>query len=175
MRLRQSKTSCAKSHTARISTLMTDSAIRTLVNRFVTDLESLVRQAAFDSIAASLGVSAGKSAKAAAPAMTAAPAKRKPGRPPASAAAPAAKAAAKPAKAAKAKSGGRGRRSAKDIDAMAKQIHAFVKSNPGKRAEHIKSALKIPANHWSLPIAKLLSTKQLTTKGEKRATEYFAK
>jgi hypothetical protein len=156
---------------------MTDSAIRTLVNRFVTDLESLVRQAAFDSIAASLGVSAGKSAKAAAPAATAAPAKRKPGRPPASAsaAAPAAKAAAKPAKAAKAKSGGRGRRSAKDIDAMAKQIHAFVKSNPGKRAEHIKSALKIPANHWSLPIAKLLSTKQLTTKGEKRATEYFAK
>jgi len=150
---------------------MTDSAIHSLVNRFVTDLESLVRQAALDSIAASLGVAR----KAAAPAKISAPAKRKPGRPAkAATAAPVAKA-AKPAKASKAKSGGRGRRTAKDIDALAKQIHAFVKSNPGKRAEHIKAALKIPANHWSLPIGKLLSTKQLTAKGEKRATEYYAK
>ena len=38
-----------------------------------------------------------------------------------------------------------------------------------------QAALSIPANHWALPIAKLLGDKELTVKGQKRATEYFAK
>jgi hypothetical protein len=146
---------------------MTDKAIRSLVDEFVTQLESLIRKAALDSIAASLGASLGTTTS-------------RPGRPAKRSAKGAAKKsspkAGAPKKRAAAKSsGGGGRRTSEQIDGLAKKILGYVKSNPGKRAEQIKAALSIPANHWALPIAKLLTENQLSVKGHKRATEYFAK
>ena len=142
---------------------MTDKAIRSLVDEFVTQLESLIRKAALDSIAASLGASLGTTTS-------------KPGRPAKSAAKKSAPKASGSKKRAAAKSSGAGgRRTSEQIDGLAKKILGYVKANPGKRAEQIKAALSIPANHWALPIAKLLTENQLTVKGHKRATEYFAK
>ena len=72
-------------------------------------------------------------------------------------------------------SGGRKRRTAKEIDSLAATILEFVEKNPGRRAENIKDALRIPATDWPLPVKKLLEEGRLNTKGEKRATEYYAK
>ncbi|HTJ81793.1 MAG TPA: hypothetical protein VL400_08705 [Polyangiaceae bacterium] len=130
--------------------------IRDCVDSFVRELEGLVRQAAIDSVAQALG---GSSA-----ARSSAPAARSPGRP-----------AGRPAAAPKAASGGRKRRTAKEIDSLAQTILEFIEKNPGRRAENIKAALRIPASDWPLPVKKLLDEGRLSTKGEKRATEYFVK
>ncbi len=161
---------------------MTDKAVRTLVDEFVTRLETLIRRAALDSIAASLGASLGsltQPSKPGRPAKRAAPAGTKKSAPKKSAAKKGAPKASSPKKktatTARKAAGSGGRRSTEQIDGLAKQILGYVKANPGKRAEQIKAALSIPANHWALPIAKLLGDKELTVKGQKRATEYFAK
>ncbi|MFO0550349.1 MAG: hypothetical protein U0271_18285 [Polyangiaceae bacterium] len=162
---------------------MSTTPLQALVNQFVADIEGLVRQSVTQDIAKALGLGAGSAAAAAKagpkPKVKAAPAK------------PAAKAAAKPAKANSAKGktaakkaspaakakpeGTRRRRTPKEIETLATKIYDYVSKNPGKRAEDIKSALKIPTNEWELPVEKLISTGKLTTVGEKRATTYSTK
>jgi len=156
--------------------LQTD--IQSLVAKFASDLEALVRSAAVEAVQSVLGGSSsgGASApRAAAPKALAAKAKGKPGRrPKAHAAAPKAPAAAKAAPKAKGK-GKRIRRTAEQIAATANQIHAHVRSNPSSNAEGIKKALGIPDNQWGNPLGLLISSKRLVSKGEKRATTYTAR
>ncbi|MFO0550434.1 MAG: hypothetical protein U0271_18710 [Polyangiaceae bacterium] len=150
-----------------------DQAIKRRVDAFVSELRQHVRNQTLSSISQTLGLQAGAAAAAAAKLAKAASKKApkaKPGRA-AAKSAPVGKAASPKA----AKPGTRRRRSAEEIDALAGQIHQYVKSNPGKRAEDIKAALRIAPNDWALPVERLVSTGKLSTKGEKRATRYHAK
>lgn len=74
-----------------------------------------------------------------------------------------------------AKSGGRVRRSAEDLEAQAARILAFIKKNPSSRAEQIGAAVGLSTGEMARPIAGLLSSKQLSKKGVKRATAYSAR
>jgi len=82
---------------------------------------------------------------------------------------PAAKVAVKAGKPAK-----RIRRTPSDITDDRNTVLAHIKANPGQRAEVIKAALKMTKKDWLLPITQLVKSGSVTTKGQKRATEYFA-
>jgi hypothetical protein len=86
-------------------------------------------------------------------------------------------AAAMPAAAPKAASGrGKGaKRDPQAIEALTNQLGAYIKKNPGQRIEQIGKELDIPTKELALPVKKLLGAKRITTKGQKRATTYFAR
>ncbi len=144
------------------------SQLQPLVEKFVADLEQAFRQSALQAVQASLsGLSGAGAARAAA-----APVKRGPGRPPkaktAAAPAPA------PAKKAAKKGGRIGRRSPAEIEATTQKILTYIKGHPNARAEDIKKAVGIGKAEWLLPISRLLESKQVVSKGERRATVYNA-
>jgi hypothetical protein len=91
--------------------------------------------------------------------------------------APAAKRGRKPTAvaAASSKDGGRVRRSSEDLEKQSSLILAYIKKNPGQRAEQIGAALSLASREMMLPIAKLLEEKKLSKKGVKRATAYSAR
>ena len=77
---------------------------------------------------------------------------------------------AKPAKA-----GRLARRSAEDIAAALGQVIALVKKNKdGLRAEAIRVALGLEAKEMPRVLKEGIATRKLRTKGQKRATTYFA-
>jgi len=128
--------------------------IRLRVEAFVSELESLIREAALQSISEALG---GKSVTHRRPSPAPRPHRSE----------------AEPRH-----SGGkkaRIRRSLSQLAAVADRVHAYVSENPGKRGEEIKSALKIGTKEWARPVQMLIESGRVTTKGEKRATSYFAK
>ncbi|WP_394846315.1 hypothetical protein LZC95_02475 [Pendulispora brunnea] len=86
-------------------------------------------------------------------------------------------AAAPASKAPKAKRGGRlHRRSEEEIGAVGDKIVSLLKSHPeGLRAEQIRAELGLEAKELPRPLKDLLGAKKLKTKGQKRATTYFAK
>lgn len=131
----------------------TNDEIRDRVETFVKDLERLIRKQALESVASALGASTGGGGGG----RSKAPAR----------------AAARPA--VESFGGSRKRRTAKEIDSLAASILEYVEKNPGQRSEKIKAALRIPAPDWNLPVKKLIEENKISTKGEKRATEYFAK
>jgi predicted transcriptional regulator len=49
-----------------------------------------------------------------------------------------------------------------------------VGSNPGLRIEQINRALGTRTAELRLPLRKLIAAKQIKTKGQRRATRYFA-
>lgn len=140
------------------------SQLESLVDNFVRDLETLVRKSALEAISDALGGAVGGGTLGL---SASAPQKAKRGRPARAAAA----AAPKQPKA----SGKRIRRSLDQIGAVADRIHSYVAQHPGKRAEEIKSALKISSKDWPRPVQMLLSNGRLSVKGAKRATTYTAK
>jgi hypothetical protein len=94
-------------------------------------------------------------------------AKRGPGRPVSSVG---------PARPARSSSGRLPRRSEKDIAAVADTIVALVKQHKeGLRAEQIRAKLGIAKKEWARPLGLALASKQLTKKGQKRATTYLVK
>jgi hypothetical protein len=95
--------------------------------------------------------------------------KRAPGRPPrAPAAAPA-------ARAGRARSGRLPRRSSDDIAKSLAQIVALLKSKKdGLRSEQIRSALKMRPNEMPRILKDGIAKKALKSRGQKRATTYFA-
>jgi|SRR5882672_3525555 len=76
-----------------------------------------------------------------------------------------------------ARSNGRlARRSAGEIEAALDKIVALLKKHKeGLRAEEIRSNLDMLAKEMPRILKEGLSTKKLTSKGQKRATTYFAK
>ncbi len=68
------------------------------------------------------------------------------------------------------------RRSAEEIAALLNKIVLLVKTHKtGMRAEEIRSKLGMQAKEMPRILKEGVSTKKLTTKGQKRATTYFAK
>lgn len=68
---------------------------------------------------------------------------------------------------------GGGKRTSDEIDAQCEQIANYVTKNPGQGVEGIASGLGTSSKDLTLPIKKLLASKELTRKGHKRATKYF--
>ena len=50
---------------------------------------------------------------------------------------------------------------------------AFIKTNKGQRIEEISKSLGVSTKELALPAKKLISTKKIKTKGQRRATRYF--
>jgi len=143
--------------------------LQPLVEKFVADLEQAFRQSAMQAVQASLsGIGLGGARGSAGTRGAPVAAKRGPGRPP--------KAKGIGGAPKKAKSAGRiGRRSPAEIEATTHKVLAYIKAHPNARAEDIKKAVGIGKAEWLLPIQRLLETKQVTSKGERRATTYTAK
>lgn len=129
----------------------TDVELRSLVESFVEQLKTLLRRSALETVQSALGEEA--------------PARR--GRKPGSvraAAAPAPRLRKKGAK-----------RTPEELEALVSSLVGYVRKNPGQRIEQIGAGLGIGTKELALPAKKLIADKQLRTKGQKRATTYFAK
>jgi hypothetical protein len=68
-----------------------------------------------------------------------------------------------------------GKRSTEELTDLTKSLLGYVKRNPGSRIEQIGKALSLSTKDLALPAKKLIAEKKLATKGQKRATTYFAK
>jgi hypothetical protein len=136
----------------------TDTAIRTRIDSFLTELGALVRQSALEAVQEVLGEGAPRRRG---PGRPSGSSKRGPGRP---------RKVGRPAG-----SGKRAKRSSEDVEAMAARVLAQVRSKQGQRLEEIGRAMKLPTKGLKLPIAKLLAAKKLKTKGQKRGTKYFVR
>ena len=137
--------------------------MQALVDRFVLDLEGLIRRQALSSVHAALGLVRGAPAvrpgKVAKVARTAKAVK-------------AVKATISAApKAAPAPPGSRGRRTPQDLAAEADRLIVAIKAKPGSTVEQLKLATKISSPE--IPVKNLLASKRITKTGEKRATRYF--
>jgi hypothetical protein len=129
----------------------TDSAIRSRIDSFLTELGALVKQSALEAVRAALGDGA--------------PRRRGPGRP--------SKAGRRRA-GRSARGGKRIRRSAEDLAKVGARVLAQVRSKAGQRLEEIGRALETDTAILKKPVADLLAAKKLKTKGQKRGTTYFA-
>ncbi|MEO7034785.1 MAG: DNA-binding protein [Polyangiaceae bacterium] len=125
--------------------------IRAALDSFVDDLSNLIQQAALESVEQAL---AGASAI--------------PGR-------RGARAAAAPSFASLASRKKGAKRTPEELEQLIKKLHAYIAKNPGQRIEQIAASLDITTKELNLPAKKLISEKKLSTKGQKRATVYFAK
>jgi len=128
--------------------------IRAALEAFVDDISNLIQQAALESVEEAL---AGASAI---------PGRRGRG---ASRAVPVSFAAVGRARSKGAK------RTAEELEQLIKKLHGYIAKNPGQRIEQIAQGLAISTKELNLPAKKLIGDKKLTTKGQKRATTYFAK
>lgn len=66
------------------------------------------------------------------------------------------------------------KRDAEQLEKLQERVVEYVTANPGMRIEQINKELGTSTRDLQLPIRKLLSEGALKTKGEKRATAYFA-
>lgn len=132
-----------------------DQEIRTRIDSFLLELSGLVKQAALESVHEALGQDA--------------PPRRGPGRPGKVAMRPG----SRPRKLAT--RGLRGKRTSEQVDETAARLLAHVRSKPGQRLEEIGAELKTATKILKLPIAKLMASKKLKTKGQKRGTKYFVR
>jgi len=127
--------------------------IRAALDAFVNDLSSLIQEAALESVEDALaGASAipgrrGRGARAAAPSFVSLSQNRKKG----------------------------AKRTPEELEQLIKKLHGYIAKNPGQRIEQIAQGLDISTKELNLPAKKLISEKKLSTKGQKRATTYFAK
>ena len=127
-----------------------DAAVREAVESFVEQLRGLIQQAALESVQAALNggaVSARRGAKSGRAAAVISGKGRQKG----------------------------AKRTPEELEALVKKLHTHVAKNPGQRIEHIGKALGVATKELNLPVKKLVSEKRLSTKGQKRATTYFAK
>jgi hypothetical protein len=132
-----------------------DDRIRARVEQFAAELAELIRESAMETVSAAL--------------TGARPSAGRGGRRAAAAAAPAR---------------GRGRAASREkgakrppdeIERLTGRLFDYVKGNPGQRIEQIADGMGTSTKELNLPAKKLIAGKQLRTKGQKRATQYFAK
>ncbi len=62
-----------------------------------------------------------------------------------------------------------------EIERLTGKLLDYVKGNPGLRIEQIADGMGTSTKELNLPAKKLIAGKQLKTKGQKRATQYFAR
>jgi len=133
--------------------------IRAALDAFVTDLSNLIQEAALESVEQALadastipgrGGRGARGARAAVPAfasLSSLSSNRKKG----------------------------AKRTPEELEQLIKKLHGYIAKNPGQRIEQIAQGLDISTKELNLPAKKLISEKKLSTKGQKRATTYFAK
>jgi hypothetical protein len=138
-----------------------DQQIRDRIETFVQELGSLVRQSAVQAVASALGDGA--------------PIRRGPGRPRANGLGGllggGRRGPGRPA-------GGRRKgekRAPEQLAALVDKLFSSIKSKPGQRIEEIAGTLGTTTKELTLPARKLISEKRVSTKGQKRATRYFAR
>jgi hypothetical protein len=130
--------------------------IRNRIENFVEELAELVKRSALESVQQAFG---------GAPQPRAA-LRRAAGRTVATTARKAA-AVSKPAK--------RGKRTGAQVEATASALLKYIEKHPGARMEQISAGMKMASKDLNLPLRKLKDERRLKTKGQKRATEYYAK
>ena len=130
-----------------------DSKIRGLVDSFAGDLASLIRESAMDTVRDALGgvVPSGRRSVGR-------------GRPAAAASAVGARRSSLPKGA---------KRPPDEIVKLTAQLGEYIKTNKGERIEQIAKGMNVSTRELNLPVKKLLATKAIKTKGQKRATQYF--
>jgi hypothetical protein len=67
------------------------------------------------------------------------------------------------------------KRAPEQLEALTGKLRDYIAKNPGQRIEQIGAGLGIATKELALPARKLLADKQLSKRGQKRATTYFAK
>jgi len=133
-----------------------DDRIRARVEQFAAELAELIRESAMETVSAALTgarPSAGRGGRRAAPAVAA----RATGR----------------GRAASREKGAK--RPPDEIERLTGKLLDYVKGNPGQRIEQIADGMGTSTKELNLPAKKLIGGKQLKTKGQKRATQYFAR
>ena len=134
-----------------------DDRIRARVEQFAAELAELIRESAMETVSAAL--------------TGARPSSGRGGR---RAAAPVAAV----------RGGGRGRAASREkgakrppdeIERLTGRLLDYVKGNPGQRIEQIADGMGTSTKELNLPAKKLIAGKQLKTKGQKRATQYFSR
>jgi hypothetical protein len=133
-----------------------DDRIRARVEQFAAELADLIRESAMETVSAALTgarPSAGRGGRRAAAAVVVRGAGR--GR------------AASREKGAK--------RPPDEIERLTGKLLDYVKGNPGQRIEQIADGMGTSTKELNLPAKKLIAGKQLKTKGQKRATQYFSR
>ena len=135
-----------------------DREIQSRIASFLSELSTLVKQQALESVQDALsepGASAPRLGRARRVTM-------RPGRQP--------RAIAK-----RAVRGTRIRRSPEMLAELQASVLAHVRSKAGQRLEEIGRALKTDTSVLKRPIAMLLASKKLKTQGQKRGTKYFVR
>ena len=137
-----------------------DDRIRARVEQFASELAELIRESAMETVSVALA--------------GARPSPGRGGRGGRRAAAPVV-----------AVRGGRGRAAASrekgakrppdEIERLTGRLLDYVKGNPGQRIEQIADGMGTSTKELNLPAKKLIAGKQLKTKGQKRATQYFSR
>lgn len=128
-----------------------DSALQAAVETFVVQLKDIFQRTALERVQSALGAEepvarGGRAAKSAA-AAPGSPRGRKKG----------------------------AKRTPEELEALVSSLLAYVKKHPGERIEQIGTGLGLGTKDLALPARKLIADKLLRTKGQKRATTYFAK
>ena len=115
-----------------------DKQIDQRINAFVVELTTLVRQAAIEAVAATLGGGSGRSGGGSFKLTPSA----------------------------------RVRRSSEEIAESVAAVLAFIKANPNKPSEAIRKELKMPRGIVRDSLDRLMASKKIKMKGEKRAATY---
>jgi hypothetical protein len=67
------------------------------------------------------------------------------------------------------------KRSQEEISNTTENVFKFIEANPGSGIEHIGREIGIDTAELMLPIRRLMSTKRIFKKGQKRGTKYSAR
>jgi hypothetical protein len=67
------------------------------------------------------------------------------------------------------------KRAPEAIDKLTAELLAHIKKNPGQRIEVIAKGMGVLTKDLNLPVKRLLETRKVRAKGQKRATTYTAK
>ena len=122
-----------------------DERIRGMVQAFAGELAALIRESAFETVRAALGDSGGRSRRGSAASSRRSDRTKGAKRPP------------------------------QEIAKLVGRLRDYVRAHPGQRIEQIAKGMGTSTRELNLPAKKLLSQKQIKTRGEKRATKYFPK
>lgn len=128
--------------------------IRSRVEQFAEELSALIRDSAMETVREALGGGGSAPRRGA-----------RGGRP-----------SAAPAKISSSRGREKGqKRDPGEIERLTGRLLDYVKGNGGQRIEQIAAGMGTVTKELNLPVKKLIAQKALKTKGQKRATQYFAR
>lgn len=136
-----------------------DTEVRDLVEKFVSDLMNINRTKAMQMLNGVYSENiAGTASRARVPRPTVEKATKGRG----------------PKAKAKARAAGQ-KRDPEELAKLVEGLAEYITKNPGQNIEAIGKGMSQPTKDLTLPVAKLLASKRISRKGQKRATKYFAR